>query len=283
MQTNHAGRGAPPYTLPMARVHPSSILDGDIDLAGDVSIGPNCVITGPVTIGAGSRIVGNVYLQGPLTMGAGNLVYPFTCIGFAAQHVKADPHKPGPGVVIGDGNTFREHVTVHRAFTDEHPTRIGDRSYFMASTHVGHDAIVGDDCMMVNDSVLGGHVQLGDRVTLAGGSGIHQHCRVGRGAMLAGIYSLTTDLPPYFMMTGTNICGAVNLVGLRRNGMPRDQIDTVRWVYKTMYRSGLSLKKAVDELKGRGDDPIVAEFIEFIESAQRAICPGSGKAMRGSA
>ena len=119
----------------MPSIHPTAVLEGDVSLADDVAVGPNCVLIGPITIGAGSRLVGNVWLHGPLRMGEGNVVYPFACLGFAPQHAKFDPATAGPGVLIGDGNTIREHVTIHRAFTDEAPTTLGDRNFLMASSH----------------------------------------------------------------------------------------------------------------------------------------------------
>ncbi len=96
-------------------VHPTAVLEGSVELQGDASVGPNCMLFGPITIGPGTRLIGQVFLQGPLTLGADNLVFPFVCLGFAPQHLKFDRDKPGPGLSIGSGNTFREHVTVHRA------------------------------------------------------------------------------------------------------------------------------------------------------------------------
>lgn len=267
----------------MPEIHPTTITEGEAQLAEDVVIGPHCVLTGPITIGAGTRLIGNVYVQGPLTMGGGNTVYPFTCLGFAPQHGKYDPNEPGEGLNIGDGNTFREHVTIHRAFTEEGPTRIGDRNYFMATSHAGHDCVVGDDCTFVNGSALGGHCIVEDRVIIGGSTVVHQFCRLGRGAMLSGAMGLGMDLPPWFMLTGNNICGSINLVGLRRSGMPREQIDEVRWVYRTLYRAGMSVKQALEAIRQRADSPIVAEYVRFIESSDRGICPARGKAIRGTA
>jgi len=266
-----------------AEVHPTAILDGDVQLADDVVIGPSCVLTGPVTLGQGTRLIGHVYLTGPLTMGARNVVYPFTCLGFAPQHAKYDPQTPGQGLVIGDQNTFREHVTIHRAFTDEGPTRIGNRNYFMATTHVGHDAQVGNDSTFVNGAMIGGHAIIEDKVLMGGDTAVHQFCRIGRGAMIGATNAASNNVPPWFMVTGINICGAVNLVGLRRHGFGRDEIDTVRWVYRTLCRSGLSEAHAIERLQQRADSPIVAEYLRFLEQSDRPICKGIGTRARGSA
>ena len=267
----------------MSSVHPTAILEGDVDLADDVVIGPHCVLTGPVSLGAGTRLIGNVYLFGPLVAGSDNLIYPFTCLGFAPQHTASDPGTSGPGVAIGSGNTFREQVTLSRAFTDEGPTTIGDGNCFMAGSHVGHDSRVGNECVFVNHAMLGGHVIVEDRVTVGAASFVHQFCHIGRGVMFAGAAGTTRDVPPYFMITGINICGSVNLVGLRRSDRPRDQIDDARWVYRTLYRKGLSMKAAVEALEERADRPMVAEYLRFFESSNRGICPAKGQAVRGMA
>lgn len=266
----------------MPTVHPTSLLEGEVTLADDVHVGPNCVLTGPIRLGPGCRLVGNVYLQGPLTMGAGNVVYPFACLGFAPQHVRYDPAEPGRGLTIGDGNTFREHVTIHRAYESERPTEIGDRNYFMANSHAGHDCRIGNDGTFVNNSMLAGHVEIGDRVIVGGGASVHQFCRIGRGVMMSGNMGTGKDIPPFFMLTGINICGSINLVGLRRSGQPRDVIDNVRWTYRVLYREDRTLASALTELRTRADRPMIAEYIEFIETSKRGMCPGAGQTARNA-
>ncbi len=271
------------YTSPMPEIHPTAVIDDEVELAEDSSIGPNCVLSGPISVGPGTRLIGSVYLNGPLTLGRDNIVYPFSSLGFAPQHAKFDPKEPGKGLVIGDENTFREQVTIHRAFEDKGPTTIGDRNYFMATAHAGHDCQIGNDCTFVNASLVAGHVTVQDNVIIGGGCEVHQFVRLGRGAMLSGGMGTGLDIPPWFMLTGYNVCGAVNLVGLRRSGMPRDEIDDARWVYKTLYRDGMSIKSATELIRERADRPIVSEYIKFIEATDRGICTNRGKAARGSA
>ena len=270
------------YSPPMPDIHPTAVIEGDLDAADDVVIGPGCVISGAVRLGAGTRLVGHVYLQGPLEIGAGNTVYPFACVGFAGQHTQADPDRPGPGVVIGDDNTLRESVRVHRAFTDDGPTTIGDRNYLMDGSHVGHDCRVGDDCVLVTNAMLGGHVLLEDRVNIGGGCGVHQHVRIGQGAMLSGNVGATLDVPPWFTLTGINVCSAVNLIGLRRSGAPREDIDDARWAYVVICREDRSRSSMLERLRERSGRPMVDRYIEFIETARRGICKDRGKAARGT-
>lgn len=273
----------------MSSVHPTSMLSGDVQLDDSVAIGPNCVLdgtSGPIVLGAGTRLVGNAYLTGPLTMGVNNTIYPFACLGFSPQDLKWDPARPGAGIVIGDGNTFREHVTIHRATSDDTPTRIGDKNYFMASSHAGHDCCIANNCIFANGTLLAGFVRVDDRVITGGTATAHQYARLGRGSILSGCVGAVQDLPPWFMLTGINVAGSINLVGMRRSGASREDIEEVRWVFKTLYRRGLSLKSALAELQDcydRKKRPMIAEYIEFITTSRRGICQGTGKAARATA
>ncbi len=270
-----------PGTMPT--VHPSAVLSGDIDLDEGVEVGPHCVLTGPLRVGSGTRLIGNVYLNGPLVLGQRNLIYPFVTIGFAPQHRGCDPSYPGAGVVIGDDNTFRESATVHRATSDQRPTRIGDGNYWMVNAHAGHDCVVGSQCTFANDTLLAGCVEIGDGVTTGGDVAIHQRCRVGRGAMICGTMGTNKDVPPFLMLTGPNIVGSINRIGMRRAGLTQDEIRDVKWVFKTLYRRGLTPQAAIGELRAQADRAIVAETLQFIERSERGLCPGVGEARRGTA
>lgn len=272
---------APPYTAAVPRIHPSAVLEGDVKLADDVQIGPGCVLFGPITLGSGCVLIANACLHGPLRMGDRNIVYPAAAIGFAPQDLGFDRMSHGAGCVIGNGNTFREGVTVHRGKTDQ-PTQLGNDNYWMAFSHAGHDSIIGSNCVFGNSTLIAGHVEVADRVISGGNVSVHQFVRIGRGAFISGSMGTSLDVPPFCMVTGDNIAGALNLVGMRRSGMSREQIDIVRWVYRVLMRSGLPPKAALTQLRERAGDPLVDEYIRFIEHAKRPIIHGSGRAVRGS-
>jgi UDP-N-acetylglucosamine acyltransferase len=257
----------------MGRIDPTAIIDGDIVMADSVVIGPYCVLRGPIEIAAGNRLLGNVYLQGPLQLDADNTLYPFSCIGFAAQSLNFDEDWQGAGVRIGRHNILREHVTIHRATSETIGTTLGDHNYLMAGSHVGHDSRVADHCVFANGTLLGGHVHIGERVVTGGHATVHQFCRVGRGAMLSGSAGLSRDLPPFFTLSGINIAGSINLVGMRRSGMPRAQIEQVGWVYRTLYRQGLTPQQAREALQQRAGESLIDEYIGFLQNSQRGICP----------
>lgn len=271
----------------MPSVHPTAIVEGPVELADGVVVGPLCVLRArpdaPIAVGQGTRLVGRCWLEGPLSLGERNCVYPDATIGLPPQDLKWNPDEPGAGVVVGDGNVFREGVTIHRATSREKPTRIGDRNYFMAHSHAGHDCRIGNDGIFANSCLFGGHVQIADRVVIGGNTAIHQFVRIGRLCMLSGGAGTSLDLPPFMTLTAINIAGSINLVGMRRAGFSREDIDDVRWAYRVMYRGGTSPRRAAELLAERGERPCVRELIEFLNAAKRPICHGRGRPTRGTA
>jgi len=264
----------------MAQVHPTAIVSGAAQLADGVEIGPWCVIEGDVTIGENTRLQHRVSLKGPLTLGPSNLVYPNALIGYEPQDRKFDPDTPGAGIVIGEDNILREGVTIHRA-TGDRPTTVGDHNYLMANSHIAHDCIVGSHCMFANGALLGGHVDLGDRVVLGGNAVVHQFCRVGRLAMISGIRGITRDLPPFCVVYDPRRVGSLNLVGLRRAGY-RKHIDPLNRAFKILYRQNHTMPVALERIRSEvGDDPLVREFTDFVASSERGITLYSSSRDRG--
>lgn len=258
----------------MTSVHPSASVGPDVQLGQDVEIGPRCEIDGPVTLGDGVRLMGNVYLRGPLTIGAGTIIYPFACIGFPGQDVKFKPGDPTPGVVIGENCTLREHITIHAATKPEQPTTLGNRVFMMVNAHVGHDSVVGNDVIMVNNSCLAGHTVIYDRVTLSGLTAVHQFCRVGRFAFIGGGAVASCDVPPFATLSHRNIIGTINIVGMRRNGFDNAEITAVRKAYRVGFH-GKSLAKAqlLEVLDGLASESrAVAELAEFVRTAKKPLC-----------
>ena len=267
----------------MPKVHPTAVIEGDVRLSPGVVVGPWCLLhgaLGTVSVGAGTVLRANVHLTGPLTLGDNNDVYPFVCIGGAPQDIGTSPDTPGPGIVIGNGNVFRESVTIHRPKWKD-PGRIGNNNYFMTAAHAGHDCIIGNNNVFANSTLLAGHVEIADKVITGGFAALQQFVRVGRGAFISGLGGTTLDVCPYFLVTGVNYAASINVVGLRRSGASSATIDTVRWVYRTLCRSSLLPAKALDALRSRAGDPIVDEYITFIEGSKRGIVTARGRLTEG--
>ena len=254
----------------MPEIHPTAILDGDINLADDVKIGPSCILRGNITLGAGVKLLERVSIQGPATIGAGTIFYPGAIIGFEPQDYKFLPGTPTAGVVLGDNCIIREHATVHSATSTEKPTRLGDGVFMMVNSHVGHDTVVGDRTILVNNVALAGHVIVEDRVTLSGGCLVHQFCRIGRLCMFSGASVVTTDIPPFMMLIDRNEVIGLNLVGLRRNGFTADQINELRQLFSKVLRQNLPRKELLAILAERKDhSPAIKQMHDFIADCNK--------------
>ena len=258
------------------QVHPSAVVSADARLADDVVVGPFAVLEGPVAVGPGCVIRPHAHLVGPLSLGANNDVGTGCVLGSAPQHLgyKGEPTR----TEIGDGNTFREHVTVHRGMSVETKpgtglTRVGSGNLFMAGSHVAHDCRVGDNNIFANGALLGGHAEVADRVLLSGNSAVHQFCRIGRLALLSGTSATTKDIPPFWIMQEVDrVCG-VNVIGMRRAGVPAAEIQAVRRAFRVIYRERLTVAAALMRVEAEmGQLPAVRELIDFIRASKRGIC-----------
>lgn len=255
-------------------VHPTAVITGDVRLGPGATIGPWCVVRGPVTLGEGVELAANVQVQGPVTIGPRTRVYPFACIGFEPQDYKFKPGSPTAGVTIGADCLIREHVTIHAASKPDRPTIVGDRCFLMVGSHMGHDARLHDGVILVNSVLLAGHTEVFANATVSGGAVLHQFNRIGRLAMVSGNTTLAADVPPFCMAWGRNSLAGLNLVGMRRAGIPRDEITGVREAFREVVRAGrLTRPEMVERLTslGRGT-PLVLEMAEFIAAAKRPIC-----------
>ncbi len=266
----------------MAKVHQTAIVDDQVELGAGVEIGPYCVVRGAVKLGDGVRLLSNVSMQGPVEVGSNTIFYPGAAVGFEPQDYKFKPGMATAGVVIGENSILREHASVHAASNNEKPTRVGSRTMMMVGSHAGHDVTVGDDVVMVNGSMLGGHSVVQDRVTLSGSVMVHQFCRVGRQAMCGGGSVLTGDMPPYCMSAGRNMVVGLNMVGMRRSGMEKNEIEAVRDAYKKVLRHNPPLgemREMLDELAAHS--VAVKQIADFIRDAKRPIVPVGGRRSQG--
>jgi UDP-N-acetylglucosamine acyltransferase len=249
-----------------------AVISPQAQIGADVTIGPFSIIGADVVIGAGTWIGPHVVINGPTRLGTGNKVFQFASLGDAPQDKKYDGEPTR--LEIGDRNVFRESVTVNRGTThDKGVTRIGDDNLLMAYSHVAHDCNLGNQIVMANCATLGGHVQVGDWVTMGGLSAVHQHTKIGAYCFLAHNAAVTRDVPPYVMAVGRPaVPHSVNSVGLQRRGFTSAQIRNIRRAYKLLYRSGLKLKAAMEELeKAAVTQEEIRPFVEFIKRSERSI------------
>lgn len=253
-------------------IDPHAVVAPQARLADDVSVGAFSIIGPDVEIGPGTSIGPHVVIAGVTRIGAGNRIFQFASIGDAPQDrkYKGEPTR----LEIGDRNVFREFTTVNRGTThDRGVTRIGSDNLFMAYTHVAHDCTIGNQVVMANCATLGGHVELGDWVIMAGLSAIHQFTKVGAHAFIANNAAVTRDVPPYVMAVGQPAAPhSINSEGLKRRGFTPGQIRTLRNAYRILYRSDLKLADALGkltELAKEHDE--VQPLVEFIGTSTRSL------------
>ncbi|MDE2357413.1 MAG: acyl-ACP--UDP-N-acetylglucosamine O-acyltransferase [Alphaproteobacteria bacterium] len=249
----------------MTAIHPSAVIDADVELGQDVEIGPFCVIGPGVRIGARTRIASHVVIEGPSEVGADCVIHSGAVLGGAPQHAAYANERTS--LRVGDRSIVREHVTLHRGTAQGRGvTQIGADAYLMAGAHVGHDCVLGDHVTMANGAVLGGHVQVGDFVIVGGLAAVHQRARIGRHAFVGGMAGINHDLIPYGSAWGNHAhLEGLNLVGLKRRGLPRERINALRAGFKCLFWSDGPFEQRVEATAaGHAGSPEVMEIIEFI-------------------
>src|SRR5580693_3748452 len=221
---------------PTARVHRDAVIG-----AGTV-IGDFCVIEQDVNIGAGSFLEPYVYVKRWTTLGKHNRISAGTVLG-------TDPLDKGfkgerSYLKIGDGNQIREHYTISRGTAPESETVIGDDNYIMTSGHIAHNCKIGDNTVIASCALVAGYVEVENQAFISGGVVIHQYSKIGRLAMIGGNSRVNLDVPPFFLYTDFNVRpNGLNLVGLKRAGLSREEMAALKAAYKILYRSGLKLKE----------------------------------------
>lgn len=254
------------------KIHPTAVVEQGAELGVDVSIGAFSVISKDAKIGDGTVIDPQVVIAGETHMGANNRVFSFTAIGGEPQSVsyKQEPTK----VRIGDNNTFRENITVHRGtMEDEGITSIGSNNLFMAYVHIAHDCRLGSELLFSNNASLAGHVRVADYVVLAGYTLVHQFVRIGAHSFCGVNTYCTLDVPPFMLVAGNKaITHGINIRGLKRRGFDKDTILELKRAYKTIYRSGHTMSGALEELATHDwESEKVQDLIDFIKESSRGV------------
>jgi UDP-N-acetylglucosamine acyltransferase len=257
-------------------IHPTAIIHPKAKLDKTVQVGPFAVIDAGVELGAGCVVGPHVYLTGWTVIGAGNQFHASCVIGDAPQDLKYK-HEP-TRLRIRDHNVFREHFTIHRANKPDTETLVGSHNFFMANAHVAHNCAIGDHVILANGALLAGHVTVQDRAFISGNCLVHQFTRVGTLALMQGGAAISQDLPPFTIARGDNgICG-LNVVGLRRAGIPAEQRLELKRLYHLLFRSGKNPRAATAEARKIFKSAPAETLLDFVAGAKRGVCSDSGHA-----
>ncbi len=255
---------------PLASVHPEA------KIAKNVHIGPFCLIGPNVEIDEGTSLTSHVVIEGHTKVGKNNKFLQFCSIGATPQDTsyKGEPTQ----TIIGDGNVFREYVSVHRAtLKQDQKTIIGNNSFLMAYVHIAHDCTIGNNVTFANAVMCAGHVNVGDRVIIGGNTGISQFVSLGKGSYIGGGSAIDRDVPNFCTAYGNRIrLKGINIIGLKRQGFSKQDISEVVDFYRTMESSALAARTFIDhpelmiEFK---NNAIVTEIASFIRKSEIGIAP----------
>jgi UDP-N-acetylglucosamine acyltransferase len=249
-----------------AIIHPGA------KIAANVDVGPWTIIGADVEIGEGTIIASHVIIKGPTKIGKNNRIYQFSTLGEDTPDLKYKGE--ATRFVMGDNNVIREGVTIHRGTVqDRHETTIGDNNLLMAYVHVGHDSVIGNNCILVNNSALAGHVHIDDWAILGGFTLVHQFCKIGMHSFSGMGTAIGKDVPAYMMVNGNPAeAKNINLEGLRRRGFTKEDLAVLSKAYKTIYRRGLTVDEALIELKKmQAECSALGPLIQSLEYSTRGI------------
>ena len=247
-----------------AEVHPSAIVEPGAALGEDCRVGPFCLVGSQVRLGDGVELKSHVVVTGDTHVGAGTTIFPFAVIGEIPQDLKFGGEDTK--LRIGARNRIREHVTMNPGTAGGGGvTRVGDDGLFMAGCHIAHDAQIGDNVIVVNQSAIAGHVVLEDDVIVGGLCGVHQFVRIGKGAIIGALSMVANDVIPHGLVQGPRgELDGLNLVGLKRKGVKRDDITALRAAFQTLRDGEGSFMDRARRLSEESDSAHVAEMVAFI-------------------
>lgn len=261
-----------------ARIHPTAVIEDGATIGPGCEIGPFCVVGPEVTLGAGVILKSHAVVTGWTEIGEGTVIFPFANVGEVPQDLKYAGEKSR--LIVGRRNRIREGVTMNTGTGHGGGvTRVGDDGLFMAGAHVAHDAQVGDRVIMVNNAALAGHCIVGDDVIIGGLSGVHQWVRIGKGAIIGAVTMVTHDVIPYGLVQGPRGgLDGLNLVGLKRRGVAREDIMALRAAFQALAQGEGAFQDRARRLSedAAGQSPYVRDIVDFVlgESDRSFLTPG---------
>jgi len=254
-------------------IHPTAEIADGAQIESGVSVGQYSIIGPQVSIRKETQIDSHVYIEGKTVVGKNCHIFSFCTVGTEPQDV--DYKGEETQLQIGDNNTIREFVSIHRGTKKGGGiTTIGDGNYIMAYSHIAHDCHVGDKTVFINAASLSGHVTVHDHATVGGFTGVHQFCRIGKHAFVGGYSAITQDVLPFSRVAGNRplLLYGLNAIGLRRAGFSRERINEIKQIFNIFFYSNLNTADAVKQIKKdipSGEDR--DEILKFIQLSSRGI------------
>ena len=258
----------------MSEIHASAIIGKQVEIGESNTIGPSVVIEDGVKIGSHNKILAGAYLALGTEIGNYNTIHMNAVIGHEPQDLA---YQGQPTFTkIGSKNVIREFVTIHRGTKEGSSTVIGDENFIMAYCHIAHNCLLGNNIIMVNQASLTGHCTVENKAFLSGMTGFHQFTRIGTLAMVSALTAINKDIPPYVICGGRpGVAQGINVVGMRRAGIGPQIRAEIKEAYKLLYRSGLNVSQALEQIKKSLKSAEVAHMVAFIEASKRGILDGT--------
>ena len=258
----------------MATIHPSSVVDPNATLEDGVVIGPFCTVGPKVFLGKNVTLLSHISVDGRTHIGEGTTIYPFASIGHPPQDLKFGGEESE--LIIGKHNTIREHVTMNPGTQGGGMvTTVGDHCLFMVGSHVAHDCRIGNRVILANNATLAGHVVVGDHAIIGGLAAIHQFVRIGHNAIIGGMSGVEKDVIPYGSVMGERAdLSGLNLIGLKRANIDREEIHALRGAFKMLFDATQgTLQERVQQVRQSYQTKQVSEVLDFLESdSSRSFC-----------
>jgi UDP-N-acetylglucosamine acyltransferase len=250
-------------------IHQTAVIDKDAVIEENVEIGPYTVIGPKTIIKSGTKIHGQSVIE-YAEIGENCEIFNFSSIGKRPQDLKYKGEETR--VIVGDGTTVRECVTLNRGTAAAGQTVVGKNCLLMACSHIAHDCILGDNIIVGYTTGIAGHVEVGDNAIFSAGVGVHQFCKIGKAAMIGGGSMVTMDIIPYVTAHGDRVAlSGLNLIGLKRQKIKLSEIEDIKNAYRILFMSKLTLEEAMEKLKEFSSSIFVQEILNFIKNSQRGI------------
>lgn len=259
-------------------IHPTALIHPSAQIDPSAKIGPYVIIEGPAEIGAGCRVEAHAQIIGQVKMGAGTVIGRAAIIGTDPQDL-GFKSETDSGVILGEGNVIREHVTIHRASKAGSYTRVGDGNFLMAGAHLAHDVTLGNKNILANSCLLAGHITVGNHTFIGGGAVFHQFIRIGDYCVIQGNGGFGKDIPHFCAAHRINRLMGLNVIGLRRQGFNSEQRASIKEMFHLLFRSGKNLSQAVSAAREREWPEAAQRLLDFVATpSKRGICAFGGEA-----
>jgi len=255
----------------MNNIHPTAVISGKAKLGDNINISAFVVVEDDVEIGNDCEIGPNAVIYNGARLGNRVKIKQGASVSNISQDLKYKNEEAF--FYIEDDTTIREFVTLHKGTKETGFSKVGKNCLLMAYSHVAHDVVIGDNCIIANGVQIGGLATIEEYVIIGGGTPVHQFSKIGKHSMVAGAFRVIKDIPPYIIAGGEPLKFAgLNIIGLRRRGFSNDDIMTLKKTYKLLYNSGLNFSDAVKKItKEFGDNEHVQNVVEFIKKSDRGI------------